>query len=344
MGYNNNAVDAALIAIGFILLLICLWLYWQIYVHQFEFAKNEPVKSRLVILSLRSAILVPGFALCFWIQLCFPTTEIGMLIPEAFFQAYAVFSFFAFTVYFVGGPSECIKIFKDTEKTEPRCLFGCVKSNSRKFYHWSYWAHWQYMFLRPPIVILSVIAGYLFGSQNNVYIALSVITFLMVCWVVLWLFKTYHVLHDSCNGLNGFWKIFIVKTTVGLTLGEGTLVQILQFFDVIPVSDTDFIVRVYSFVVMIELVILSMFLKYHFAVEMNVADKNIEIGTTVKEVTFYSFSMAFLALDDYFGEVILKNSDSDRLLQDNESDSRSRDMNPLHDKHAEREMVSITSA
>ncbi len=60
--------------IGIVLTTITCISYYRIVSAQFKYIKKEPVATRMAILSLRAALIIPGFAICYLVSLAFPTT------------------------------------------------------------------------------------------------------------------------------------------------------------------------------------------------------------------------------------------------------------------------------
>lgn len=299
-----NWIGVGLMALTVILYIVILW-------HQYGFMKKNTLTYRLVILNVRTAIIIPGFSICYFFSLFFPHWYLLIQIPEAFIQAYAVFCFFALFVTYVGSPSRCVQIFRTTTHTFPACIFGgCLHNNPRSFYGYSHWAQLQFMFLRPVIVVLMVIAGYL--NYTKLTLLLSFITTVMVAWAICWLVKFYHVLFDYCKGLNATTKVMIIKGTIGLVLGEGFLEDILFEAGFINESNFNKYTKYYCFVVLIELLLISVWLERVFANEIKVGKAdNQAFSPRISEakedccITFSSFLVAVFSFHDVFGPVCL---------------------------------------
>lgn len=275
---------------------------------------------------MRCASIGVGFALCYFICLFFPGLYVFMYIPEALIEAYAVFCFFALTNYYVGGPLKSIEIIKNSEATFPSCCFKCMNNTPIRCYSYAYWAHWQFLFLRPPIVIISVIFYYLNGeNQKNeilliLYNAFNFLGCLMVMWAVIGLFKMYHVLYPYCAGLNATWKVMIIKFTVGLVLSEGLFEQLAYQFGWLKITgglkiydEAEKDVRLYCFAVLIQLVLISFILERAFTFDIDIGkgpnatlmnnESSIEIyrnNNDEEPIKFNTFCKYCLNLNDVF--------------------------------------------
>jgi hypothetical protein len=290
---------------------------------------------RLIILSVRCASIGVGFACCYFICLFYPGLYVFMYIPEAFIEAYAVFCFFALTNYYVGGPNKAIEIIATSEATFPNYCFKWMNTSPKLFYSYAYWAHWQFLFLRPLVVIISVIFYYL-GQTSEVFLILynsfNFLGCLMVMWAVTGLFKMYHVLYPYCSGLNATWKVMIIKFTVGIILSEGLFEQLSYQFGWLKITgglkiydEADKDVRLYCSVVLVQLVLISFVLERAFTFDIDISKgpnatlinyESSEIASTNGDstLTFNSFIRHCLNVNDVFKDVKLKEENSIEIL------------------------------
>jgi len=106
---------------------------------------------------------------------------------------------------------------------------------SKIWYYRVYGALWAFMFLRPYIVMLTVVFYFVPCAElpnkrlSFFYYITGVFSLIgtgFVCIAILAVFKAFHILYDYCAGINAFWKLFLLKGVVGLILGEGFLEQV----------------------------------------------------------------------------------------------------------------------
>lgn len=279
------AIDVLSI-IGIFLAVIPCVSYYRIIRSQFNYIKKEPVATRMAILSLRAASIIPGFSICYLISLADPTIYCAMQLPEAYMQGYSVFCFFCLITYYVGGPNTCTEVFKSTTHTFPVCIFGYMTKFPEKYYYHSYMAVWQFMFIRPIVVLLTIIAYYI--NQNNLSLIISALATLMAAFGVGGLVKFYHVLYDFCKGLNMTKKIFIIKTVIGLVLFQGFLEDVLFSFGFLNFSGglksfsaADKAIRLYCFAILFELVLFCVLVERAFSYDFKYTKgKNFNTGAS----------------------------------------------------------------
>ena len=270
--------------IGIFLALIPCISYYRIIRSQYNYIKKEPVATRMAILSLRAASIIPGFSICYLISLVDPTIYCAMQLPESYMQGYSVFCFFCLITYYVGGPKTCVEVFKSTTHTFPVYVFGYMNQFPEKYYDHSYMAVWQFIFIRPMIVLLTIIAYYI--NQNNLSLIISAVATVMAAIGVGGRVKFYHVLYDFCKGLNMTKKIFIIKTVIGLVLFQGFLEDVLFSFGFLNFSGglksfsaADKAIRLYCFAILVELVLFCVLVERAFSYDFKYTrGKNFNAG------------------------------------------------------------------
>jgi hypothetical protein len=302
------------IVVASVLTTLTVLLYLKVIINQHDFVQKNTLTLRLAVLNVRTALIVPGFSVCYLFSFIFPFMYIYLQLPEAFVQAYSLFCFFALFVLYAGGPARCIEIFKTTDRTYPDCLFkNCLNNNPRSFYKYVFWAHFQFIALRPVAVAASVVCG-AFG-QWYISDIISVISSLMVAYAVFALLKAYHVLFEHCHGLNAMTKVTVIKGTIGLVLGEGFIEEILFAFNVIRPDEEQNSVRLYCFAVVCELFLIAVLLERVFSTEIKVAkaanpefQPHIVINEStdgVDRISFCGFLWCVFNVMDVFTPVVL---------------------------------------
>jgi hypothetical protein len=167
-----------LICIASSLIFIIIGCYCYVVYDQYQYTKQHPYFERLTILSTRACFIFPGFALSYYAAIFAPFYMYNLAqVPTAFIQAYCIFCFFGYIVYYVGGPDRVVQIFSNTTRFGPCNLFSNIIQTNNKGIPWSkvwyyrtYSAVWSFMFLRPYVVMLTVIFYFIYSSKfTNFY-------------------------------------------------------------------------------------------------------------------------------------------------------------------------------
>lgn len=310
MGHDNMIA----IIVACVLTALTLLLYLKVILNQHEFVQKNTLTLRLAVLNVRTALIVPGFSVCYLISFVYPPSYIFMQLPEAFIQAYSLFCFLTLFVLYVGGPAKCLEIFQTTTRTFPSCLYKkLLNNNPRGFYQYIFWAHFQFIAIRPIVVAISVIAACF--QQWYISDIISFIATLMVAYAVIALLKAYHVLFEHCHGLNAMTKVTVIKGTIGLVLGEGFIEELLFAFNIIDTDEQLNSVRLYCFIVIVELFLIAILLERVFSTEIKVGkalnpefQPHIVINETtdgVQRVSRCEFVRCVFDVMDIFSPVII---------------------------------------
>ena len=243
MQIKHANLQKELLLIGITMLFITLACYCYVVYDQYIYTKKNPHLERLTILSTRSCFIFPGFALSYVFTLAAPFYMYNFAqFPTALIQAYCIYCYFGLIVYYCGGPDKIVELFSKTTKFGPFNLFANIvttKKNgipwSRIWYYRVYRAVWAFLFLRPYVVIITIIFYFIPCSElPNDSLAyfyyftgvFSLIGTAFVAIAILAIFKTFHIIYDQCAGINAFWKLFLLKGIVGLILGQGFIEQV----------------------------------------------------------------------------------------------------------------------
>lgn len=282
--------------IGVVLLFIVTLTYIRVLRHQYNVVIQKPQNLRIVVLSVRAAFVALGFAICYWVSLVYSYAYTFMLIPEAYIEAYCIFAFFALTNVYVGGPEKVVDVIRTSKRTFPSRIFAdSMRLNPDGFYRGIYNAHWQLFFIRPILVMVSVILYYAnayyatkTGQGNTAHTCLvlsmiiNALSALLVIVAVTALVKNYHILYPHCSGLNATWKIIIIKLTVGLVVSEGLIESILYSVGAININgelqtlagnnkydEANRDIRWYCFGILVQLMVISIVMVFAFAVDID---------------------------------------------------------------------------
>ena len=240
---GEQKLQYAFTAIGVFFFIIIVSCYAYVVYDQYLYTKRYPYLEKLTILSTRACFIFPGFGLSYVLVFAAPFYMYNFAqIPTSFVQAYCIFCYFGYIVYYIGGPDRVVQIFSNTTRFGPFNLFSnIIKMNndgiawSKIWYYRVYGALWAFMFLRPYVVMLTVVFYFVPCAElpntrlSFFYYITGVFSLIGTGFVgiaILSVFKAFHILYDYCAGINAFWKLFILKGVVGLILGEGFLEQV----------------------------------------------------------------------------------------------------------------------
>lgn len=114
--------------------------------------------QRLTVLSTRTALFLPLYAVLMYISLCVPVLYVALTIPITMIEGYSFYCFFTMIVVNMGGPSATVDYMKQTGK-DLACACCCPQQQPA-FYKKATWALFHFFFTRSILVILSAICFY----------------------------------------------------------------------------------------------------------------------------------------------------------------------------------------
>lgn len=150
--------------------------------------------QRLTILSTRTALFLPLYAVLMYISLCAPVIYVALTIPITMIEGYSFYCFFAMIVINLGGPSATVNYMKQSGK-ELACAC-CCPSDQITFYKKATWALFHFFVTRTILITLSAICFY---SDKKVgkalYVIFSIASFVLLVYGLLSLL----LLCESCE-------------------------------------------------------------------------------------------------------------------------------------------------
>ena len=171
--------------IGLSALVLCffpLLIFFGILVKQYGYYDSDLYP--LQILNIRTAIILPVFAIFLCISVFFPYTFHIWDTIEAILEGYCVMSFHAMVVLNCGGPGSVIKFLENSDRV---LCFSFQKKKPKSCYRRVYTAIWQFTYIRPIIVFTSTLAFYVFHAQI-IFQLIQGICFLQTFYMVSFVF------------------------------------------------------------------------------------------------------------------------------------------------------------
>ena len=136
-----------------------------------------------------------------------------------------------------------------------------------------------FLFTRTAVVILQTITGYIDGKlATTLTVILALISFCFVVRGFGSLVVFYENIYNYSINISGFYKLLILKMSVGIIVLQGIIVEILVAFNVIHMdeahgyTEAEMIQRLYCFIVLIEYVVLSIVMYFAFSTKIKVND------------------------------------------------------------------------
>mmetsp|Transcript_6484 Transcript_6484/g.21871 ORF Transcript_6484/g.21871 Transcript_6484/m.21871 type:complete len:359 (-) Transcript_6484:59-1135(-) len=225
----------------------------------------------LQVLSLRVALVIPVIAVTsMGIMLSPYILPVGEAL-EALIEGAAIYSYFAMLVIYVGGPAEMIEIIrlKAPEYFSP-CCKPCGRNNPACCFRTCTVLIQQILWFRTLVSFLYALAQ----LRNNDAIALRVVTILSLVSGMLALLQIYRASHHRTEHLQATSKFVVIKVLIALVVLQGIIIDVLYAAGVFNRYDYttgnynahDRSIRAYSFVVIVESLIASFFIRRFFNV------------------------------------------------------------------------------
>lgn len=150
--------------------LVVIWLAYGIIFYS-QYKRMVAGTERLVVLTARTALFLPLYALFMLISLAKPDALAALEIPISFVEAYSFYSFFTLMVTNMGGPARAVEGFKNSGK-ELICCNDCMPKDHIQYYKKTVWALFHFMVTRNIIVIIATVAFYTGTSAGKAVQAL----------------------------------------------------------------------------------------------------------------------------------------------------------------------------
>jgi hypothetical protein len=156
-----------------------------------------PANARLTVLSVRSAVFMPLYAMFIYISLIEPQAFVGLLIPITVVEGYVFYTFAVLVVTNLGGAEATVQLLKDKDDIPLKSCGSCpcYKSHSedpKKFYETMTWGVFHFFFTRTFLTFLAVVsfysgtvAGYaffkIFSILSAAVLVYAILTFILFC-------------------------------------------------------------------------------------------------------------------------------------------------------------------
>lgn len=111
---------------------------------------------RVQILSTRTALCLPTYAFLIWVSLLAPELAPIMEVPIAIAEGFTLYSFFGMLVANCGGADNTLQEMTSANRTS--CC--CCPDSKNLFYNKVKRALWQFLFIRPVVILVAVIFEY----------------------------------------------------------------------------------------------------------------------------------------------------------------------------------------
>jgi len=282
---DNRAINA----IGVIITIIICLVYLLAVNKQHGYLKRGT--ERLQVLALRGGSAFPIYALCMMISLLQPDSFAGLQIGVAFMEGYAFYTFFGFVTHNLGGPSAAVKKITQNHKDGNGwfCSSCCCPADITNFYNRAVRSEWHFVVTRTIIIIIATIFDYASENPDNsekkklilkaLFGIFSLIGFIILCNGILTLVNYYENVMKDCVNLKAIMKMFLVKSSTGLMVIQGLLVQFACLAKKCTVKSSgagfsqfntdDTALRIFSILLLIEYIVLTVLFWLAFSPEMD---------------------------------------------------------------------------
>jgi len=304
MGVDNLA------GIAFIFMIIPIIAYGFILWSQYS--KLDSDNQRLTIMSTRTALFLPLYALLMWISLVGPKAFAALTILITMVEGYSFYCFFAMIVTNMGGPAAVVNYMKQNGKGLV-CCRGCCPSEHAAFYKKATWALFHFFVTRTILIFFSAICYYS-GSKAGkaLYVIFTVASAVVLFYGLSCLVLLYENVYANCKNLFGIVKLLLLKFSVGMIVLEGLIEQFLVLAGKSPYDDdgpydtAENTQREYCALVLLEFAIISLIYYYAYSYKITAPPVNNAGGsntaiTAVEGMTFGTFMCQILHFNDVFG-------------------------------------------
>ena len=190
----SNGIDL-LALIGFFALCIPFLSWYLVSRKQYFLLKEATLRCQ--ILATRCCLFLPIYAFLIWLSLTAPTIETACEIPIAIVEAYSFYNFLAMVTNYLGGANRCAELINQLYHAP--C--GCCYADPYKFYNSLLRSLWYCLWVRPVVVLITVIAHY--SHIEWLYVLTTVAGLVILVWTFLSLVTYFHALMEPCTNLQG---------------------------------------------------------------------------------------------------------------------------------------------
>ena len=196
---NNAALDG--VTVIFVIIVIIAYIFIIMTQHKNQIA--TPELQRLNVLTARTALFLPFYAVFMWFSLLAPAALPAFGIFLAFMEGYSFYCFFTLLVTNLGGPVATVEFLKEANRPLVCCSCFCP-SDMVAFYKKTTWAMFHFLFTRTGITVVSAIAFY---SGTNAGRVLFIVLNLLA--TVLLFYCLVHLV-NLCKSLSSLYFTFLL--------------------------------------------------------------------------------------------------------------------------------------
>lgn len=282
-------------------------------------AQHKTLKNgvyRVQVLSTRCALMLPSYAVLIFIAVCKPKIIEIMEVPIAIAEGFSFYTFFDMLITNLGGSESTIREMIAYGK-DPCC---CCPSSPIKFFKRVKWALFQFLFVRPIVVLLAAIFNY--ADVKALFLVFTFIAVFQFLFGFGSLALFYENVYTQSGNINATLKIILLKVSVGVYVIQGIIEEMLVATDTLDIKDTDRYTaeeragRALGIVVLAEYAIMSLILYISFSTEIHASTYGKHAGVTDltansrKEVGWGAFLCEVFTFWDIFSEVFEKVDES----------------------------------
>jgi len=258
-----NGIDYA----GMVLIPIPWIVFYMVVTSHFKNITN--FNALLTVFSIRAASLLPIYSLSVFIALLVPRSFPAMRVPQAVFEAYAVYCFFAMLTINCGGPKKVQLLLQGSRLPFIFCRFR--QEDPVKTYSRMQNCLWQFLFIRPVLQFIGAIGAY--ADKEELYSAMVILAAISTFIMIPAMFTVARILYDECCGLSVAMKFVVIKISVGIILIEDAVQQFLYSSGAISISDDvglnhlteeEKFIRIYCLIAIVECALLSIVMYFGF--------------------------------------------------------------------------------
>jgi uncharacterized membrane protein YidH (DUF202 family) len=168
---------------------------------------------RIQILNLRLAIIVPLYAMLFFLILMLPQFWSFFDAAINLVEGYCIFAFYKMLQLNAGGPDGVIQMIQTSEHTAP-CYATCQQKCPKQCNSTIHYLLVQFMTLRPLMFFFIAILEENPHRWENLIRLLTILCIISLVAAMLALLRAYHVLSEHANRLRPTIKVLFVKGIV----------------------------------------------------------------------------------------------------------------------------------
>jgi len=273
-----------------------------------QYSKLDSENQRLTVLSTRTALFLPLYAILMYISLCAPIIYVAMTVPITMIEGYSFYCFFTMIVTNLGGPEATVNFMRQSGKGL-LCCTCCCPTEQVAFYKKATWALFHFFFTRSILIFLSAICFYSDKTVGKaLYVVFSLVSFGVLIYGLGCLVLLYENVFSNCKNLFGIMKLLLLKFSVGMIVLEGLIEQFLVLANAAPYNDDSLFTteekaqRGYCALVLLEFAVVSVVYFYAYSYKITAPPANSSGKTNnFENLTLCGFVCEIMSFRDVFG-------------------------------------------